>query len=755
MTGRFRQVGPLVLALAFATGLLGAPAAVSSARAAAPDLTITSDARYDVQPAQKRVRVTVALQLTNHLKDTATKRFYFDQTFLAVLPGATGFKLTGGTGNATVTISKRTANATILRLNLGSRLFSGKSATWSLRFDLVDGGGTATRNLRIGDSLASFPVWAYASDSTPGSTVTVIFPAGYETTVEAGKIPAPTKDATGRTIYRTGRLSTPLTFFAYLVADRPGAYDERALTTTVGGVAVPLTIRAWTDDPAWSTRVGGLVAKALPALGEAIGLPWPRDDTLVVQEAVSRSTGGYAGLFDPAQGLVEVAYYADDQVVLHEAAHAWFNGSLLADRWANEAFASYYGAQAAKALEMPVTQTDLSATLLESKIPLNAWGPVGKETTGVEDYAYAASLVLADAIAERAGADGLQAVWADAAGRMGAYQPPEAARVGVAGAPWVPESLSGPPDWRALLDLLEADTPAAYDDLWRRWVARDDDLPLLDDRTQARDRYAEVLTAAGTWRLPRAIRDALRAWQFATATTLLTEADGVLTERDTIETAAGAAGLSVPATLRTDFEDEDGFGDAVDEAALESAAIARFSAAVSAEPKAPDLVTQLGLWGSTPDASIADARSAFAAGDLDASVAAADAARSVWTTAADVGQGRLVSAVALALAAGVALILLALTIRGRSRRRHSQAVFAASMSRPVSRMMARPMTPGEARGPGLGPGRGDSLVAADARGTGSGADPEATQPYATLAATPEVPPSGADPDERDVGAGSA
>ena len=71
---------------------------------------------------------------------------------------------------------------------------------------------------------------------------------------------------------------------------------------------------------------------------------------LSIQEAVGRSTGGYAGLFDPKAGEVEIAYFADDPVVLHEAAHSWFNGSLLADRWANEAFASYYGFEAAKDL---------------------------------------------------------------------------------------------------------------------------------------------------------------------------------------------------------------------------------------------------------------------------------------------------------------------------------------------------------------------------------------------------------------------
>ena len=53
-------------------------ASTAEVRAATPDLTIVGDARYDVQPDQHRVRVTVDLTLTNHLTDTKTKRYYFD-----------------------------------------------------------------------------------------------------------------------------------------------------------------------------------------------------------------------------------------------------------------------------------------------------------------------------------------------------------------------------------------------------------------------------------------------------------------------------------------------------------------------------------------------------------------------------------------------------------------------------------------------------------------------------------------------------
>ena len=296
-------------------------------------------------------------------------------------------------------------------------------------------------------------------------------------------------------------------------------------------------------------------------LGDSIGLPWPRSGPLVVQEAVSRSTGGYAGLFDPTRGLVEIAYYASDFVVLHEAAHSWFNGALLADRWANEAFASYYGLDAAATLKVKAKGDEMTKALEKARIPLNDWGAVGREPTLTEDYAYAATLALARAIAERAGPDGLRAVWADAAGRVGAYQPPGAAASAASVGTATPELVDGPPDWRGLLDLLEARTGASYDDLWRTWVARDTDLPLLDARAAARGRYDAVVAQAGDWRLPRQVRDAMRAWQFDDATTLLDEASRALAQRTAVERDATAAGLTLPTAIRSAFEDDDGLAD--------------------------------------------------------------------------------------------------------------------------------------------------------------------------------------------------
>src|SRR4029079_15399678 len=115
---------------------------------------------YEVQPDDRRGRGTGDLTLSNHLQDTQTKRVFFDEAFLAVLPQASGYRLTwDGSGKPGVRVTQSTKQYKMLRLGLAKRLYSGKTAHYRLRFDLKDTGGSATRDLRVGDSLVSFPVW--------------------------------------------------------------------------------------------------------------------------------------------------------------------------------------------------------------------------------------------------------------------------------------------------------------------------------------------------------------------------------------------------------------------------------------------------------------------------------------------------------------------------------------------------------------------------------------------------------------------
>ena len=422
----------------------------------------------------------------------------------------------------------------------------------------------------------------------------------------------------------------------------------------VGGVEASLVIRSWPDDPGWGSRVGDLVVSALPVLGDAIGLPWPIPQPLVIQEAIVRSTGGYAGLFDPAGHRIEIAYAAPSSVILHEAAHAWFNGNLVADRWAAEAFASYYAEVAAGTLKIAITSPELDDAKRAAAFPLNDWGPVGSEPLTAEAYAYAASLALARSIAARAGPDGLQRLWALATTHTGAYQPSAGP----------PETVDAAPDWRALLDLLEDATGRSYLDLWRTWVVRPGDLPALDARTDARAAYARGVADAGPWLLPRAIRDAMRAWQFDLANQQLSDAEAVLRQRTALERAAAAASLQLPPTLRRDFEAGDLAGSSV-EATAELATLGAIVDAGTAQPASSTLLESMGLFGTSPQDELRTARAAFAAGNLDAAAQAATAAKTDWTTAATVGRGRIISVILL----GVALLVLASLVLARRRRR--------------------------------------------------------------------------------------
>ncbi len=663
-----RRAVPAIVAACLALGIVAAPTPVVPAARAADDLTITADASYLVVPDEARVRVTVDLVATNHLRDTPTRRYYFDRAFMTVQPGTTNFKITSESSEPSVRVSQKRSTHQVLAIGFGQRIAAGKSARFRLTFDLPDPGGAATREVRVGSALVAFPVWGFGyPNGIAGGTVKVTFPEGYTVQVEAGELGEPATNEAGQVVLASGTLENATAYFAYVVADRPGAYTEQVRHARVGGDSVELTIRSWPDDPDWSSRVGTLFERSAPVLSQLIGLPWSGGEALVVQELVSRTTGGYAGLFDPAAGRIEVAYYADTFVVLHEAAHAWFNGSLLADRWANEAFASYYAIAAGGRIDEVVVADDLTEELQASRIPLNAWGTVGVGDTAAdlatEDYAYAASLALAREIAERAGYDGLRRVWRAAAAGTFAYQPPN-----VDASPSRPvEAGAEPPDWRGLLDLLEDHTSAEYGDLWGTWVTRPEEADLLQQRAEARDAYAAVLRRAGRWELPPSVRDAMRTWQFEDATGLLAAAETMLDRRQELEAAAASAGLSLPTRLELAFESDAGFTAASAEADAEAAAISLIVDAGAARPAAPDVVQQVGLLGSAPDAVLAAARGAFAQGELSTSAELAVSARETWLVAADVGRNRILTGIGLAILAGLAILVLGSIALGRLR----------------------------------------------------------------------------------------
>ena len=675
-----------VLLVGLAPALAPAPVA-----AATPNLTIVGKATYDVLPDEGRVAVTVNLRATNHLENTPTKRYFFRTAILTVLPGTSAFRLKGASGRPRVSVAKRTKTYTNLRLDFGANLAAGRSTNLTLTFDLKDPGGVPERPVRISQSLASFAAWAYATPQTPGAMVDVRFPAGYSVSIGRGPLEGPSPDGASHQRWSSGPIAQPLEFVADIVADRPSDYAETALQVPLEEGPATVLLRAWPDDPAWRDRVSSLLEQALPIMEREIGVAWPIDGPLAVHEALVRSTGGYAGLFAPQDRRIEIAYTASDGVILHELAHAWFNGRLVADRWAAEGFASYYAELAATELGIDADPPAPPPGPDAEAIPLNDWGPSGSETNDAEAYAYAASLDLAAAIAERAGAEALQAVWGMAASGIGAYQPTNAAEqaagpnaggsigagTGTAGTDTAtaladdppPELALGPPDWRSLLDLLEETTGKDFGDLWHGTVARPADAAVLDERTAARDAYRHSVTMAGEWRLPPAARAAMRAWQFETAQGILKAVDAVTEERAALEAAAAAAGLTLPTRLREAFEGDVGIDAAAAEAQAERAVVEAIVRARSTQPPDPgvldEAINAIGLLGATPAADAESAAASLAAGDIEAAYASALRAEAAWAAAPQVGRSRIVSVVVLL----VALVLLIGLLRQQLQRR--------------------------------------------------------------------------------------
>ncbi|MGZ6214364.1 MAG: hypothetical protein ACXWMG_05380, partial [Candidatus Limnocylindria bacterium] len=468
-----------------------------------------------------------------------------------------------------------------------------------------------------------------------GGSVTIILPAGFSPTVQGEELTT-SKGPGGESVLATTSLPDPFGFFAYLSADRPGAFRDTQLTVEVGSVPAALTVRAWEDDPDWGSTMAGLMTDGLPALQHLIGLPYPAPGTLMVEEAATSRLGEYAGIYNNLTRTIRIRYDADAYVGLHEAAHLWFNSDLLRGRWIAEAYAEFYGVQAAKQIGATGKAFDLTDDLLANKIPLNDWGAIGAVGIGVEEYAYAAAYHLALLILDRTSVPGLQAVWRGADASEMAYQPANGNGKPQIG---VDASTEG---WQQLLDLLDQRAGASFDDLWTDWVVNKTEQLQMVARAKARGQYAQVVGAAGAWNLPRDLRLAMGSWKFDEAEADLSQATVVLDARDQIASDASDLKLTPPAGLQTLFERDGGLNAAKAEADLEIAVLGDIGVTAERLGEKETLLESIGLLGADPTADIAAARTAFEADDLDVAARDANRALDARTGAAEAGQTRVV-----------------------------------------------------------------------------------------------------------------
>jgi hypothetical protein len=653
-----RRLAALLAALLAASLLLGLPALGEPARAADGGLVVIAQTTYDVLPAEGRVHVTIEAEATSFEPNTPDAEVFYSGVTFAVQPGATNAVAFGEGQQLETSVVEATDSYSAIDVTFSRGVFFEESYGYTVEYDMVDPGGEPGRDLRIGSSLVAFSVWAFGTENEPGGSVSVSLPAGYTLDVHGTHMDR--SDGANGQILLSAQPANPFAFFAYVTADRPGAFEDTELTVSIGGVSAPIVVHAWEDDPDWGTRIASLMTDGLPALADLIGVEYGASGVLSVEEAATSRLGEYAGIYDPLTGVIRVRYDADALVALHEAAHVWFNGALLDSRWINEAWAEFYAVTAAERLGESGASYELTDDLLEARIPLNDWGEIGAESLGVEDFGYAASYEVAGRVAARTDLDALQEVWRAASSGEMAYQPIH----GGAAAP----APAGVEAWQRLLDLLEERTGARYADVWTEWIVNEQEAPLLEARETARRRYGSVVAEAAEWELPAVIRGELETWDFAAAVVHLDQASDILGDRERIETRAERLALDPPDTLRVAFEGEVGLQAAADVAVIELEALDAIGTATERLDREPTPLEAIGLIGSDPSLELSEARTAYEAGDAAAATVAAEEAAALRNGAVGSGTDRAVLASTAVLGLDGLLLVVASALRLRRMR---------------------------------------------------------------------------------------
>ena len=722
-----RAAGRGLVALVAAVTLLASLAA-GPAQAADDALRLAVATTYRVDPAGAVVHVTLDVRATNLKPSTATTFFYFDTLSFGIQPEARSISATQN--GRTLSLTARTRDGYRQVVVKTPRLLFRQPTLTRIAFDLPSGEPRSDSTIRVGRAHTRFPVWAWGD--TGLADVRVILPRAFAAEVQSFPLdtgqPLHSSPGSGQPTYVADDIEDPNRWHATVdAANRNGLTDVR-LDLPDKAIA----IHAWPEDTEWLDRVTDVLETGLPDLETAIGLPWPVTDELSVSEVSTAAIEGYAGLYDSADDEIRISEELDEQVIVHEAAHAWFDGGLFAQRWISEGLADEYAARVVAAnagtvrLEPPPIRP-LSAGAFR----LNAWPPpsrIDTDTRVTESFGYDASWTVIAAIVAEVGEAGMRDVFEAAAARRLAY-----AGEGPA------ETTTATTDWRRFLDLVEelggATTATG---LFEGWIVTDDEATELTERTAARAEYAALLEDGGTWRPGILVRKPMSAWQFDTAHAAMALARTVLADRTALEAATDELRLPFPTTLEGAYEGADSADDlelldARLDAWLTAAAKVRTARDALVVARAP--LVELGLIGTEPDTAYRAALAAFAAGDDAAAVGGSSATLAVLAGAEEIGRGRALAAGTGAIVVVVLLVLAVAFLVSRSRRRRSASPAAASPTDGSGAWPAAAALSAQSAGP-AGPAAPASPAdpAGPAGPAGPGADTDDS--YATLAATP-------------------
>lgn len=613
-------------------------------------LTSEANYTYDFTEDGDGVDVTIDLAVTNvkpsQSNSRGTTQYYFTGYYVSIPENATDVTISQ---DGVALEFERIEDTGFTTLDFGFRrnLFYRSTANVDISFTLASGGPRSASPARVNAAYVGFEIWATPTVDT--ASIEVSIPPGFVSDREVRDGSMTTRED-GTSVLVIDDITANEFYFDYVALRN----DDNLTVRSVEVDGIEIEIQHWPNDAAWADFIEERIVEDLGPLVDTVGLPWPLDEPLIIQESSAPALNGYGGWYIPALRTIEVGENFDDQLVLHEIAHVWSNTELFESRWITEGLADELSAIVEADGGDPADPEPVS-TFDANALPLLEWTP-GFGSAETESWAYNASWTVTRELVDIIGVDQLQTLLAAASNNEYPY-------LGEGEA----ETFSGVPTWKNYLDWVQEipgeGDPDDAEELFRDWVVPQWQHAQLDDRAAARDRFDELTNAGADWANPLVVREQMTAWNFDEAIESIDDALAVLTERDRAFAMATELGVTVPDQSRLVYQDA--ATDLVEalaaatELADNAEALVTIDAAFDAERS---FFTTVGLLGVDPAEDMTAATAAFEAGDFEAMAASGDALDDTLGDAEGHGQLRVGLAVGALL---VVLIGLGLILRRR------------------------------------------------------------------------------------------
>lgn len=634
--------------------------AVAPAHAQTVGLEYSEDVVFTVLDDSVRVELTATMHnTTQERRDGDTVFFSFFESFVFVAPADTPDISVTSHGQSLEWVRESLdADFDLITATLAEQLRSGESQSFEVTYTLPQGEIRSDSAFLSNPAHHGFPLWSFSDPGTGSLILRVPEDAELSELTESLEVVA-TSD--GFVDWSPRNFDAPSDYFTFVNVVR----DERLISTNLDVSGQHIEIRSWPGDTEWLDFARGTIEGGVPVLEDQIGLPIPEQGTLEVTESVTPFLYGYAGWYDPQETAIEIGNELDSGLMLHELSHAWFNESLIAQRWLSEGLAEEISWQANQTIGQVDTdfptiprRTDAGA------LALNDWGdPVlgigNEEFRERELYGYNASWFVVRQLTEILGTEGLMGLLADLDSNSPTYSEDSRALL-----------LN---DWRRVLDLASNQTDAegevALDALWVEYVVDDDEAELLAQRREVRDQYLRFADRPLGWQVPAGIDEAMTNWRFDDARVQLVEANRVLDLQRRVIDQAGLAGLDASEAGRNAYEQPTpNFADALSVLAEQEEAI---TSVIEVRELAQQPLSLQERWGTSADdfgGFVQRAESAYSANRFADVVSVRDRLMETRQDATAVGSSRLLW-IRLGLGAAIVLVVYALFALVRYRRR--------------------------------------------------------------------------------------